>query len=493
MSRRFIGIEIGASRLRAVQLVRMRGAWIVERAAEQPLPPGAASQENGDALRDALKALIRDGGFRAGVPTAVSMPPGSVFFQSLDTDLDKLDDVRRVIAFETEGDFPFQPGDAVLEIASVRKLPDHRQRILVSAVSRRALERIQRALREARIECTALDASACALLPMAALSDAHAGDAFIALNLSEGQALLTITAEGKPAGVRSFTVPKGSPEAVAQEWLREMELSWRDVFGVVLPPEVHCLVGGEEIAGALRDELAKRAGMQVGELNAFAGFTPPQPGPKGGPYTVAAGLALEAAGEFHGMNFPAAASARLDAAQRTRQGLLFGAVLLVAVVAAWAAGQATNLRALRGRETAVRRETDAIERKLFPNSPGGNRPQDVLTEAKAQFDQQQKEYAALGALSGSMPSPLELLDLISKRIPARIPMKISELDIKEANASVRMVGTTDSYKTVDTIKKLLQDAREFDKVSCVGELDPADRTGASIRFVATFSFRSKNN
>ena len=117
----------------------------------------------------------------------------------------------------------------------------------------------------------------------------------------------------------------------------------------------------------------------------------------------------------------------------------------------------------------------------------------MLTEVKAQFDQQQKEYAALGALSGSMPSPLEVLDIISKRIPARIPMKISELAIKEANASVRMAGTTDSYKTVDTIKKLLQDAPEFDKVSCVGELDPADRTGTTIRFVATFYFRSKTH
>ncbi len=289
-------------------------------------------------------------------------------------------------------------------------------------------------------------------------------------------------------------MPQGSPEATAQEWLREMELSWRDVFGAPLPSQVHCLVGGdEEVAGALRDVLAKSAGMQAGELRAFAGIAPPETAPKGGPYTVAAGLALEAAGEFHGMNFLAAAAARLDSAQRTRQGLLFGAVLLVAVVAAWAFGQRMNLHALRERETALRRETDSIERNLFPNSSGGNRPQDVLTEAKAQFDEQQKEYAALGALSGSMPSPLEVLDLISKRIPARIPMKISELDIKEANASVRIVGTTDSYKTVDTIKKLLQDAPEFDKVSCVGELDQADRTGASIRFVATFSFRSKVN
>ena len=492
MSRHFIGIEIGASRLRGVQLLHARGAWRVECAAEQPLPPGALSQDSGEALRDALTALLRNGGFRAGAPAAVSMPPGSVFFQSLDTDLDKLDDVRRVIAFETEGDFPFQPEDAVLEIGSVRHLPDHRQRILVSAVSRRGLERIEGAIRQARIECASLDAPACAFLSMAARSDPRAGGAFIAVNLSEGQALLAVSADGKPAGVRSFAAPRGSPEAEAQEWVREMELSWRDVFGVPLPPQVHCVVGGdEEIAGALRDALAKSAGMQVVGMDAFAGLVSPETAPKGGPYAIAAGLALEAAGEFRGMNFPAAASARRDAAQRTRQGMLFAAVLVVAVVAAWAVGQTMNLHALRTREAIIRTETDAIERKLFPNASGGSRPQDLLAQAKAQFDQQQKQYAALGALAKDMPSPLDVLDIISRRIPARISMKISELDIKEANASVRMVGTTDSYKTVDTIKRMLQDAPEFDKVSCVGELDPADRTGRTIRFISTFSFRTK--
>jgi hypothetical protein len=493
MSRRYIGIEIGLACLRGVQILRARGGWRVERAAEQPLPAGVLSQGSGEALRDALLALLRNGGFHAGAPAAVSMPPGSVYFQSLDTDLDRLDDVRRVIAFETESDFPFHPGEAVLEIGSVRKLPDRRQRILVSAVSRPGLERIERAIRQARIKCVSLDAPACALLPIAARSDPRAGEAFIALNLSEGQALLTICSGGKPAGVRSFAAPKGPPQAVAQELAREMELSWRDVFGAPLP-EVHCVAGGDaESAGALRDALAKGAGIQVAELNAFAGLTPPATAPKGGPYTVAAGLALEAAGEFRGMNFPAAASAGLHAAERTQHGLLFAAALMVAVVAAWAVGQTMNLHALRDREAAIRVETDAIERQLFPNAAGGSRAQDVLNEVQVQFDQQQKEYAALDALSGSMPSPLDVLDLISKRIPARVSMKISEMDIKEANASVRMAGTTDSYKTVDTIKKLLQEAPEFERVSCVGELDPADRSGRTIHFVATFYFRTKTN
>jgi hypothetical protein len=323
-------------------------------------------------------------------------------------------------------------------------------------------------------------------------SGPRAGDAFLALNLSEGRALLAISVDGKLAGVRSFAAPNGSPEATAQEWVREMDLSWRDVFGAPLPPQVRCLVGGdEEIAGALREALAKSAGMQVGALNAFAGFAPPEPVPPGGPYTVAAGLALEAAGEFRGMNFPAADAARLHAAQRTRQGLLFGAVLIVAVVAAWAVGQTMKLRALRERQAAIRAESDAIERKVFPKSSGGNRPQDVFNTVKTQFDQQQKELAALGTLSGSMPSPLEVLDIISKRMPARIP-KISELDIKEANASVRMVGTTDSYKTVDAIKKMLQDAPEFEKVSWK-PLNSEDKTGATIRFEVTFFFRSKSN
>jgi hypothetical protein len=273
-----------------------------------------------------------------------------------------------------------------------------------------------------------------------------------------------------------------------------MELSWRDVFGSSIPPQVHCLVGGdEEVAGPLRDALAKGAGMQVGVLNAFAGLTPPESAPAGGPYTVAAGLALEAGGEFRGMNFPAADAARLNAAQRTRHGLLLGAVLIVAVVAAWAVSQTMKLRALDQRQAAIRAETDSIERKFFPNSSGGNRPQDVLAQVKAQLDQQQKEFAALGALSGSLPSPLDVLDIISRRIPAGIPMKISELAVKEANTSVRMAGTTDSYKTADAIKRLLQDTPEFDKVSCVGELDPSDRTGTTIRFVATFFFQSKSN
>ena len=536
--------------------------------AGRPIP----TSESG--IHNALRSLLRDGGFRAGAPAAVSMPPGEVFFQTLDTDLLQLDDVRRVLKFETEGDFPFPPEDLVVDVCSVRKLPENRQSILAAAVSHEALERTQQALREAGIACVRVDAAACALHGLACrsfpgpshhlrrASSRHSGGAgqgaktpgeaisssqgdaagdlaarredendagarMISLHLSEDEVILAIGQEGLLVSVRSFSPAKGG----AEELVREMELSWREAFGSGLAGSAaRCVLCGDgKLIAGLADALAKSTGLEVRAMNPVLalGAQPglAHPDEKGNytkrpirrllerlglvheirviqgvrdegfqgdsSYAVAVGMALAAAGEMPGANFLTAEAATASAARKTRRGLIVAAVLIAAVAAVWSLGMFLKLHSLTVQRAYLRSETADIAAKVFPSErPAGNAlPQVVLARVEDLLKEERKAHSTLSPLAGAVPLPLRALQRVQACMPPGIRVKITELSVSER--SVRLAGTTDSYKDFEELRKQFESAPEFENVTFTNP--EGARNAQSIPFVAAFFLRAEKD
>ena len=155
MARRFTGIDIGRTKVRAVQLVRTRGGLRVERAADRVIEEGNAA--------GALRLLMAEAGFRRDAVAAAAMPGGAVFFEELKVDLPSMAHVRRVLKFRLEDEFPAPMDDLVVDMGGGCDLADGAKSVFVAAVLRSSLHARAALLAEAGISPEIIEADACAV------------------------------------------------------------------------------------------------------------------------------------------------------------------------------------------------------------------------------------------------------------------------------------------------------------------------------------------
>jgi len=479
--RRSLGVDIGPRRARAAQIALGRGGGRIERFAECALPV-----EEG-ARASALKDLIRGGGFRAGLPARLAVPGEAVFFHAIETDLHRLEDVRRVLPFETEGEFPFPPEELVMDICSARPVAEEQQHVLIAATRREALAAFLRVPAGAGIEVGGVDAAACALCASAARAEpATTAQPHLIVYLAEGQSLIAVAEGGRLLSARNL--PHAGAEPLGSRAIeREMELCWREVFNAAIPPGTLCLTGGEPtLTGGLSDALASESGLSARALPpasdlAAEGATP---GPE---FALAVALALRSAGEGGAVNFLLADGAAAREARARSLALGVGAALLAGIFVVWAAGLALKWSALKARERTIRAETDRLLREVFPGASGGDLPQDALARVESRLAEERREHAAFNFLGCHATTPLKVLHLVSDRLPPGLRVKVTALEINEQN--VRLAGTVDSYEAIDKLRAHLQSAPEFAEV--VVREESADRNAQTVRFSAAFSVRGR--
>lgn len=472
MATRALGIEIGRGGLRAVQLRRTRQGYALERATALACAPERPWLEALPEMLLALRDRMRAEGFRLGLPAAVAPPADSLFYQSLDTDLQDLADVRRVLPFETEGDFPLPADELVIEILSARREAAGGQALLLGAMRRQTVEAVRAAVERAGLRCARIDANAAALHAFIGSEDAeaapraliHAGDSSTLLLIAQGGRLVTARRLARDAAIG-----------------RELELTWRDAFNTALPASANVRVlGGESEAAGLADAIGKETGVRVERAGSE---TDPV-------YATAIGLARRAVEvDARAGNFAAVEWNGADSSAGVRRALSVSGVLLCGIALLWMVGTVATWRSLERRDRNVRAESARIAAALFPAAPAsaGERPQDLLLRVEDKLAAARKESDAFGALVGRGASPLYVLQQISARIPVRVPVRISEMTI--ADRSVRLTGTTDSYKSVDEIKGRLAVVPEFAGIAIqdVG----VERGTQAIRFTLMITMKAR--
>lgn len=481
LSRRTLGVDLGPARARVAQVVLSRGKGRLERFASAEIPREKADRAG------ALKELLRAGGFRANLAAEFAAPGESVFFHAIETDLQRLDDVRRVLPFETEGEFPYPPEDLVMEICSARAGEGEHQHLLIAAVRRETLVEHLRAPSEAGLDVAGVDAAGCALSALAARAAAGpARQPHLVVYLSESQSLIAVAEDGKLLNTRNLP-HAGSDPLCARSVERESDLCWRGLFNTAIPAGTLCFVGGEPgMTAGMAEALKADAGLDARPLDPLAGLTcdGERPGPE---YALAVALALQAASDAPVVNFLLADGAAARAEKSRARALAVAAVLLVAIAGVWTAGLVLKLTALQSRNKAVRAETDRLVKEVFPGASGGDLPQDALDRVESRLVEERKEYAAFGFLSRDAATPLRALLLVSTRQPPGLRVKVTTLEI--ADRGVRLAGAVDSYKAIDELRTYLQGVPEFADVTVREET--SERGSQMVRFAATFSVKAR--
>ena len=469
MSRRTIGVEISGDSVRAVQILSSRRALRVERVYTQPLGEAAAFAEE---LAAAVKAALTEGGFRRGAPVGVALSWGEALFCALETDLPKLRHVRRTLAFELEDEFPPPVDGLVLDIVAGRKAAAGARRVLVGAARRATLEAVARGIEEAGARCVVVDAGACALHAAVLWDHDVARDARTGiLHVEGGRGILALGEGRRLVGARHFMCPDDAASAT------EIELTWRDVFGEGPSAEASLAVCGEQDATSdLAAQLQESLECEVAALDPLERSSFSDGASREACSLIAVGAALRAAGrKSEGVNFLEADSLSADPAAEMKKGVVLPAVLLALIAGALVAGLFVRLNRLEGRYSTIKRETRAAFKRILPGEKHMVNP---LAQVDERLKTLRKEYEVFASIARNEVAPLRVLQAVSAGVAAEPGARITEMRL--AGRTVRLKGTIGSFRSLERLKRSLEAAPEFRKVSI--ESVDAGRSATFLRF-----------
>lgn len=173
--------------------------------------------------------------------------------------------------------------------------------------------------------------------------------------------------------------------------------------------------------------------------------------------------------------------ARSDPDSSRRQYIRWGFIAVLFCLFAVFSSSWFKIVSLEKRKDFLALDTRKTFRLAFPQT---KRIVDEVRQAKNFLD-------ALKVESGGKPSSettvLDVLNIISQRIPADIPFHIVTLFWERGK--IEISGTTDSFKTVNSIQELVSGAKEFSRVNISNAKSHSD--GENVEFKITIRLAGK--
>jgi hypothetical protein len=333
------------------------------------------------------------------------------------------------VPFELESLVPFDLDDAVATFTVLSR--ENGAEILAALVARDALAAHLMRLRESNVDPAVVDVGAMAVAGLVALTHADA----LIVEPRAGGAVARLHG-GRLRGLH--VLGSGDGPALAQE-ARWLALA---LIGEDAPPPVVEIAppgGGLGLAEALgavphplRDALpAWAADVDPGCLRAVA-------------------LAARAAGLVPmGVNFRTGDfvyhAPSEEARRQLRQTAVVGAIALLLGLVSYGvvvAERSAELDALR----------EEVRQTVLPVVPGAPAGQERI-RLEGAVEGLERRRAMLGGTSSARPPVLDVFKLIDEAVPTTTPFEVEELSID--GEAVRFRARTDSYESVDVIKRAL--------------------------------------
>ena len=176
MIKKCIGIDIGRSYLRAVQIMRTGDELCIEKVFSTP------TRRSQDSPPEILRQLSDKHGFDGRADIAITMPHDTVFFRNLETDFAGLQQNHRLPESALEYNFPIEPDNTVAQVCSWRRLPGDKYSALTAAAARTSLNERLNILAEAKMHPNLVEAAIFAVHSTVAVNhpEIETGQAIIA-------------------------------------------------------------------------------------------------------------------------------------------------------------------------------------------------------------------------------------------------------------------------------------------------------------------------
>ncbi len=492
--KRSIGIDINRDKISMVQLCFTAGKFSLERACVREIPPSGTSEEKSATdIKALINSMLTEENFDMSAKVTVTAPAERVFFQNFRTDLSVNEDVRQLIKFELEDDFPIPFDELVAGICGGRELKGDNREYLIGAINRSELRGRVETIKQAHLKCSTVTPDVFALYAAVSLSDNLIVDTpSVIIHTDNSRTILAISVKGRLVCVRHFDSwdlagPDGdTPLTPVQALTREIEMTLRAVFASNAGTRLKVFISSNnELLDDLSAGLPESMNCEVVALNPFAKIDcsgGQQPNPD---IVVAAGLALIGANEIPDvLNFLAIDEFRSDQTVEIKRGLYIAGALLLVIGALLIARLFYELNNLENRRELVTRQ---IREVFVQTLPQEGKIVNELAQMNEQLETSQARYNALAAGLGDRVLPLGILQTISEKITPDRNVRIN--DISMAPESVRLTGIADSFESVDDLMGLLRQVSDFNTVE-LSSID-VDTQSSEVRFTLSIMMMLK--
>ncbi|MHC4159684.1 MAG: pilus assembly protein PilM [Planctomycetota bacterium] len=485
MAKRCIGIDIGSTYLRAVQVSRTNGKFSVEKVFS------TQTRRSTDYPPDILASLTSRHGFDHRANIAVAMPHNSVFFRDLHVDSAGLQQIRTCKAPQLQNCFPIPQDKIIAQASSQHQLPDDRFSVLVAAVNRDSLNDRLTTLSEAKLQPGLVDAPILAIRSAIAVNHPESSNAkAVIVYIDNSYLTFAVTEDSDILFVRNIPIISGSDsdiysltEQVAKVLSRELQLTWQKVFNSRLEPDTCIyLAAGVNLPKSLLTILKEDMHCRITIVNPYAVVERRPDSNATAEISLAQGLALHALApaQASGVNFLQADTAGAKKPLNLKKEFVIFAILATAIAAVSLAGLFVRLARLENRYSQIKSEITHLFRSTLPDEKNIVSP---LTQLQQKLKSLQTDYRLFARYNPARLAPLEVLHSITKSIPPQGDIEIDDLLITDE--SIRLNGTCNSFETVYRWQRLLRNVTAF-KLVDVQDVRKQPKSG-KVRFTILIS------
>jgi hypothetical protein len=483
MAKRCIGIDIGRSHLRAVQIARTPSGFQVEKVF------GIQTRRSTDRLVDILRSVVREHGFDRRATVAVSLPQDSIFFSAIETDEAGLQRLRRGVTAQLHNDLPIPSDEAIGQVCSTRRLSNGRHAVLLAATSSALLRRELELLGQGKMQPTVIDTSVTALQTAIAYNHPESAVGNVALLcVDAGTLSLIVTEDGRVLTVRNIPVHDSddlevAARAVADVVAQEIVITWRKVFGTDLDDNTGMfLVCAPQAAALLTAAIEERTPCRVMTTCPFAAMPAYEGTAADFPVLVAEGLALRAfdANLSNQVDFLAAFNACRARPRSVSQELKRCAALVLATTVVWSIGLFARLSRLEAQYAQVKEEVTETFRKALPEEGD---PVNPLAQLQQKLKVTRERSESFGAFGRDRLGPLQILHVLSGQRPPAGSLTLDDLLV--TGDSIRVAGSCDTFATLMNWRRVLAETGGFRVIDA--QNPEKDAQSGKVRFVLSLS------
>ncbi len=475
MIKKCIGIDIGRTYVRAVQIARTPEGLVIEKAF------GMQTRRSTDSMAKILQSLMTEHGFDRHADVAVSMPSQAVSFAEIQTDAAGLQAIRAGQTLGLRNDLPIAVEDAVIQVCSMRTLPKDKYSVLVAATSGESIREQLQSLGEANIRPVAVDSSITATRATLAMNhpETSIGTALI-LCIDESILTLAVTQDANILIIRNIPIyceegAQLSAEQTAEIIEREVEITWQKLFGASPDGSLYVVLvsapkAAEQLMAALRQRIECRIlvadpyakAKRSGDL-ADADFS----------LCTAEGLALRALAPDSNdqCSFLDAYNRRMHPGGHIRKELIACAAMVAITAAVWFLGLFVRLSALESEYGRLKNQIDTVFHQALPQERNIVNP---LAQIQQKLDAFRKESEVFSSFRPGRLSPLEIMYMLTTHSPKEGNLKFRDLLITAD--SVQAVGTCDSFAVISDWQRQLRQVSGFGAVD-IQDQNMDSRTG----------------
>ncbi len=502
MPEKILGLEIGDSSLKAVQIAGgLRGSTVAA--------CGQVQIGNHEGLEDALKVLLEEIAFDGGVCVA-SFQADRVSYRNLKMPFADKKKIAQTIGYELEPMLPFSVEAMTTDyvVAEHSEKPD----ILSASVSQDSLQQYLTWLASQNIDPDVVDISGVTTAVQLARQDREPSDAlFIDMGSKVTTVVLFIT--GRVVLVRSFhfgghtiTEAIARSKKISHEDAEELKCGEdaEELVDAVRPlvqsfcqevqntvhafrfevmqdahPEKVFLTGGgalyPQVTDMLKDfielpvepvDLAQRADLEM-EEDVSERWNPLL-------MNSALALALRDIKEKGSFNFRTGKFGKKKRYDQFRQEINRIAIYVAAILLVVVANIYADYYVTKKHHDHLQSQIVSVFKKTFPDV---QRIVDPVQQMKVKI-REAKESMLIPTESFVQKAAVDVLRDFALRIPKSAKVDVSNLIIDEDR--VRLKGLTDTFNTVDSIKSGLQESDYFEDVAIASA--QLDRSGEKVRF-----------